>query len=229
MNELALFAGARGGLLAGHVLGWKPVCAVEIEPYCQDVLLARQRDGFLPAFPIWDDVRTFDGHPWRGHVDIVTGGFPCQPFSSASRGRKVAIDLWPEMLRIVGEVQPRWVFAENVAPAPIDRACDDLEALGYRVAATKLSAADVGAPMHRARYWLAGIADTNGESGRALDAKAPWLPSLASAVSWPAPPGELGVADGLANGLDRLRALGNGQVPAVAVGAFRLLANELGL
>ena len=61
MNELALFAGAGGGILGGHLLGWRTVCAVEIDPYCRRVLLARQRDGILPLFPIWDDVRTFDG------------------------------------------------------------------------------------------------------------------------------------------------------------------------
>lgn len=66
MNELALFAGAGGGILGGKLLGWRTVCAVELDAYCRRVLLARQRDGFLPRFPIWDDVQTFDGKPWRG-------------------------------------------------------------------------------------------------------------------------------------------------------------------
>src|SRR5258707_12337635 len=83
VNELALFAGAGGGLYGAGLLGWTTICAVEKAPYRREVLLRRQRDGVLPLFPIWDDARTFDGGPWRGLVDIVTAGFPCQPFSVA--------------------------------------------------------------------------------------------------------------------------------------------------
>ena len=86
MNELALFAGAGGGILGGKLLGWRTVCAVEWEPYPASVLCARQNDGILPPFPIWDDVQTFDGKPWRGIVDVVSGGFPCQDISSAGGG-----------------------------------------------------------------------------------------------------------------------------------------------
>jgi site-specific DNA-cytosine methylase len=86
MNELALFAGAGGGILGGHLLGWRTVCAVEWEPYPASVLCARQNDGFLPPFPIWDDIQTFDGRPWRGIVDVISGGFPCQDISAAGKG-----------------------------------------------------------------------------------------------------------------------------------------------
>ena len=86
MNELALFAGAGGGILGGKLLGWRTVCAVEWEPYPASVLCARQNDGILAPFPIWDDVQTFDGHPWRGIVDVVSGGFPCQDISTAGGG-----------------------------------------------------------------------------------------------------------------------------------------------
>ena len=86
MNELALFAGAGGGILGGKLLGWRTVCAVEWEQYPASVLCARQNDGFLPPFPIWDDVQTFDGKPWRGIVDVVSGGFPCQDISVAGGG-----------------------------------------------------------------------------------------------------------------------------------------------
>ena len=85
MNELALFAGAGGGILGGKLLGWRTVCAVEIEPYPRNVLIARQDDGSLEPFPIWDDVRTFDGKPWRGIIDLVSGGFPCQDISCSNR------------------------------------------------------------------------------------------------------------------------------------------------
>jgi len=87
LNELALFAGAGGGILGGHLLGWRTVCAVEWEPYPASVLCARQNDGILSPFPIWDDVQTFDGKPWRGIVDVVSGGFPCQDISSAGGGQ----------------------------------------------------------------------------------------------------------------------------------------------
>ena len=86
LRELALFAGAGGGILGGILLGWRTVCAVEIDAYCRHVLLARQRDGILDRFPIWDDVCTFDGRPWRGSVDVISGGFPCQDISVAGRG-----------------------------------------------------------------------------------------------------------------------------------------------
>ena len=86
LNELALFAGAGGGILGGKLLGWRTVCAVEWEPYPASVLCARQNDGLLSPFPIWDDVQTFDGKPWRGIVDVVSGGFPCQDISVAGGG-----------------------------------------------------------------------------------------------------------------------------------------------
>ena len=70
----------------GKLLGWRTVCAVEWEPYPASVLCARQNDGLLPPFPIWDDVQTFDGKPWRGIVDVVSGGFPCQDISAAGKG-----------------------------------------------------------------------------------------------------------------------------------------------
>ena len=116
MNELALFAGAGGGILGGKLLGWRTVCAVEIDAYARSVLLARQADGCLERFPIWDDVRTFDGRPWRGHVDVVSGGFPCQDISAAGKGAGIDGErsgLWREFARIIGEVGPRYVFVEN--------------------------------------------------------------------------------------------------------------------
>src|SRR5690625_4803515 len=94
MNELALFAGAGGGLLGSLLgsllLGNNIVCAVERAEWCQHVLVQGQNEGVLPPFPIWDDICTFDGSPWKGTVDLVSGGFPCQAFSSAARGRNIA-------------------------------------------------------------------------------------------------------------------------------------------
>jgi DNA (cytosine-5)-methyltransferase 1 len=229
VNELALFAGAGGGILGGHLLGWRTVCAVEWEPYAASVLAARQNDGVLPPFPIWDDVRTFDGRPWRGVVDVVSGGFPCQAYSSAARGRNVADDLWPEMRRIVADVAPRYVFAENVSRRAIDRAADELEAMGYAVRCAEVSAADMGADHVRSRCWLLAHADDDGELLRAINAKAPELQGVAASL-WSSEPGCLRVPDGVAARVDRLKAIGNGQVPSVAATAWKLLTeNSLGL
>ena len=160
MNELALFAGAGGGILGGQILGWRTVCAVEREPYAAGVLVARQNDGFLAPFPIWDDVCTFDGRPWRGIVDVVSGGFPCQDISVAGKGAGIDGErsgLWGEMARIIGEVRPRFAFVEN-SPALVNRGLGrvigDLAALGYDCRWTVLSAADVGAPHRRERIWI---------------------------------------------------------------------------
>ena len=176
MNELALFAGAGGGILGGHLLGWRTVCAVEWEPYAASVLIARQNDGVLPPFPIWDDVRTFDGRPWRGIVDVVSGGFPCQDISVAGKGAGIDGErsgLWGEMARIVGEVRPRYVFVEN-SPALVTRGLGrvlgDLAALGYDCQWTVLGAADVGAPHQRDRLWIVADADQAGLSQRLMHA-----------------------------------------------------------
>lgn len=164
MNELALFAGAGGGILGGHLLGWRTVCAVEREPYAACVLMQRQNDGILPPFPIWDDVCTFDGKPWRGLVDVVSGGFPCQDISSAGKGAGIDGDrsgLWREMARIIGEVRPRFVFVEN-SPLLISRGLavviSDLAEMGYDAQWCCISASDAGAPHKRDRIWLVACA-----------------------------------------------------------------------
>ena len=160
MRELALFAGAGGGILGGHLLGWTTVCAVEIEDYPRRVLLARQRDGALPRFPIWDDITTFDGRPWRGRVDVISGGFPCQDISAAGKGAGIEgsrSGLWREMARIIGEVRPRFVFVEN-SPMLVRRGLavvlGDLAALGFDARWCVLGAHHAGAPHKRDRIWI---------------------------------------------------------------------------
>ena len=225
MNELALFAGAGGGILAGELLGWRCIAAVEYNTHAASILVARQNDGTLRPFPIWDDVRTFDGRPLRGRVDVVSGGFPCQKFSSASRGRRVAEDRWPDMLRVVADVAPGEVFAENVAHKAIDAAADDLEALGYAVHCLELSASDVGADHIRRRYWLRAHADVHCELCSAEHAEVAELPGIRPRI-WETHPDEPRVSDGVADWMDRLAATGNGQVPAVAAIAWRLLGGR---
>ena len=160
MNELALFAGAGGGILGGHLLGWRTICAVEWEPYAASVLVARQNDGILPPFPIWDDVQSFDGRPWRGRVDVVSGGFPCQDISAAGKGAGITGEksgMWFHMARIVGEVRPEYVFVENspmLTTRGLGTVLGDLASLGYDARWGVLGAVDVGAPHQRDRIWI---------------------------------------------------------------------------
>ena len=160
VNELALFAGAGGGILGGHLLGWRTVCAVEWEAYPASVLVARQNDNQLEPFPIWDDARTFDGKPWRGIVDVVSGGFPCTDISAAGKGAGIdgeASGMWREMARIIHEVEPRFVFVENspmLTSRGLGRVLGDLASMGFDAEWGVLGAADVGAKHQRDRIWI---------------------------------------------------------------------------
>lgn len=166
MNELALFAGIGGGILGGMLCGFTTVCAVEIEPYCREVLLQRQRDGILPWFPIWDNVQTFNGKQWRGVVDIISAGFPCQPFSVAGK-QKADLDernMWPDTLRIIGEVRPEWCLLENVpgllaGHGYYGEILRGLAEIGYSARWGCLSASTVGAPHKRERLWIVAHAE----------------------------------------------------------------------
>ena len=146
--------------MADILLGHAPVCAVEVDGYCQQVLSARQKDGSLPWFPIFGDVQQFDGKPWRGRVDVVSGGFPCQDISVAGKGAGIDGErsgMWAHMARIIGEVRPRYAFIENspmLTSRGLDRVLADLAALGFDAEWGTLSAADVGAPHKRDRIWI---------------------------------------------------------------------------
>lgn len=168
MNELHLFAGIGGGILGGILNGHTCVCAVENNRHCQKELLQRQRDGILPRFPIWDDITTFDGTEWRGNVDVVCGGFPCQDISAAGRGGGITgsrSGLWAEMARIVGEVQSAYVFVEN-SPKLTSRGLGvvlgDLAALGYDARWGVLGAHHAGAPHKRDRMWILAYREREG-------------------------------------------------------------------
>lgn len=178
--ELALFAGAGGGILGGRLLGWRTVCAVEIDEYARRVLLARQEDGCLEPFPIWSDVRSFTKRNnatrrfirWlrgiRGCL-VISGGFPCQDISAAGKGAGIEGErsgLWREYARIIGEVRPRYVFVENspmLTVRGLGRVLGDLAALGYDARWGVLGAHHAGAPHKRDRIWiLAWLADSDG-------------------------------------------------------------------
>ena len=238
MHELALFAGAGGGILGGKLLGWKTICAVECDRYASSVLVARQNDGILEPFPIWDDVRTFDGRPWKGRVDVVSGGFPCQDISSAGYGAGIEGEksgLWVEMARIIREVRPRYVFVEN-SPMLTSRGLGvvlgDLAEMGFDAEWGVLGAHDAGAPHKRSRIWIVG-ANTNSyrlerefkgwTKTRTID-----RPSNESDSSWWETEPRVGrVAHGVVSRVHRLKAIGNGQVPAVVELAWKTLIEGL--
>lgn len=242
MNELALFAGAGGGILGGKLLGWRTVCAVEWEPYAAGVLAARQNDKVLEPFPIWDDVQTFDGTPWRGIVDVVSGRFPCQDISSAGKGAGIDGErsgMWKHMARVVCEVRPEWVFVEN-SPMLVSRGLGtvlrDLAEIGFDAAWTVLSAAQVGAPHIRERIWICAHSNSVGWGRRSEEFRARNNLFQSSGLvgksgAWKETAEQkariLGMDDGVAAGMDRLKATGNGQVPRVAAAAFAILAEQL--
>jgi len=179
-TEMSLFSGYGGFSLGLRLAGLttRTICYVEWDKYCQQVIQARIADGHLDDAPIWDDIKSFDGRPWCGAVDILSAGFPCQPHSNAGL-RKGADDdrnLWPDTLRIIGEVGPRLVILENV-PGILVRPDDGREAyggtvvgelaeIGYDAEWRVVSAADVGAPHLRQRWWL--LAYPNADLGGRL-------------------------------------------------------------
>lgn len=240
MNELALFAGAGGGILASRLLGFKTICAVEKDPYAASVLAARQNDGILSPFPIWDDVCTFDGSAWRGLVDVVSGGFPCQDISAAGRGAGITgsrSGLWAEMSRIVCEVRPSYVLVENspmLTSRGLGRVLGDLAEMGFNARWGVLGAAHLGAPHLRERIWI--LANANGDDcdrwRSSLQVGRFWSKSktqnygLNKRAEWPPQSGVGILADGVAARVEQLTALGNGQVPRVAAAAFKLLLND---
>lgn len=172
LNTFHLFAGAGGGILADLLLDHNPIGACEIEQYPRKVLLQRQRDGILPTFPIWDDVCTLDGKPWRGSVDVLCGGFPCQDISAAGKGAGITgarSGLWKEYARLIDEMRPRFVFAEN---SPLLRTrglgvvLEDLASLGYDARWGIMGAWHVGAPHKRDRMWVLAYAKSGEDFGR---------------------------------------------------------------
>ncbi|WP_227628725.1 DNA cytosine methyltransferase [Klebsiella pneumoniae] len=174
----------------------------------------------------WSDVCSFDGKPWRGIVDIVSGGFPCQAFSKASRGRITAKSMWPEMRRIVSEVKPGLVFAENVTKDAITIAATDLIAMGYKTRAVQLSAKDMGADHIRERFWLLAYTDHESELLGRVNAEVGISKKFHHSV-WDTYSPESILVDGVPFRVDRYRAIGNAQVPIVAATAFCLLANNI--
>jgi DNA (cytosine-5)-methyltransferase 1 len=216
---VSLFAGIGGIDLGLERAGHECVGQVEIDPYCQAVL-ARH----WPDTPRIADVRDFHGTEF-GPFDLLTGGYPCQPFSHAGDqvGDKHEAHLWPEVRRIIRNVRPRLVLLENVIghlSIGFGDVLADLASSGYDAEWDCIPASAVGAPHRRDRLWVVAHAHSDSEPTSALDDEARWLPAPTRTrwPDWTPDPATLGMDDGLPRRLDgpRLEALGNAVVPQVA-------------
>lgn len=162
MTHASLFTGIGGFDLAAEWCGFENIFQVEIDKFCLKLLNKR-----FPNAQKFKDIKEFDGRPFRGRVDIISGGFPCQPFSVAGKRKGKTDDryLWPEMLRVIQEIKPRWVVGENVAgfiEMGLEQSWIDLENEGYEVQPIIIPACAVNAPHRRDRVWIIGC---NAECG----------------------------------------------------------------
>jgi DNA (cytosine-5)-methyltransferase 1 len=154
MKVLDLFAGIGGFSLGLERAGMETVAFCEIDKFCQKVLKKH-----WPDVPIHEDITKLDGKQYAGTIDVICGGYPCQPFSVAGKqkGSKDARHLWPEMFRIIKDAKPRWVIAENVeghVKLGLDAVLDDLESEGYTCWTFIIPACAVAAPHQRNRIWI---------------------------------------------------------------------------
>jgi DNA (cytosine-5)-methyltransferase 1 len=169
MKHLSLLSGIGGIDLAAEWAGFESAIMVERDPYCQQVLKKN-----FPTTQIFDDVTTFNGLELRGTINLISAGFPCQPHSLAGK-RKASgdeRDLWGEVVRILGEVQPRWFLGENV-PGLLSsesgrffgRVVNDLDKMGYRMGWGMYGAKDVGAVHRRNRVFIVGYSKGKSSNG----------------------------------------------------------------
>jgi site-specific DNA-cytosine methylase len=227
IKEFHLFAGIGGGIYGGELLGHQCCGGVEILPYAQSVLKQRQKDGWMPEFPIFGDICSLNGSDFKGQFDVLCGGFPCQAFSTAAHGKNIKEkNLWGEMLRFARESEAPIVFAENVVLRAIDKAKDDLEEIGYKVVRCRLSCSDIGADHQRNRFWILAVKDQN-----IFEKIAKHLSSLPVLKGnyWATDIEKVGEnieVEGN-NRRKQLLGVGNAQSPFVVASAFRILVNRM--
>ena len=218
------------------------IAYVEIEAFCIANLVAKMETGELPPAPIYTDLKTFPAHLFRDRVDLITGGYPCQPFSAA--GKRLGEDdprhLWPHIRRHIQAIRPVRCFFENVEghiSLGLSSVISDLESDDYQSTWGIFSASEVGAPHQRKRVYIMGNSDsafskrggipsrvdkehanTNGRGNEVRD-EAP--------QQWLFEPRVGRVVDGGSDRVDRLRLLGNGVVPQTAAKAWNILSKRL--
>lgn len=244
MRVLDLFSGIGGFALAAQYLGWDITAFCDNDPECAALLKKR-----FPGVPLYSDIKGFHYAQERerlGTIDVIVGGFPCQPFSVAGkrRGTSDGRDLWPEMRRVIHDVRPSWVVCENVAnfiPMGFRRTKNDLENLGYSVQPFIIPAYAVGAIHLRNRVWIVGHregsprSDLYGVGGQRVGQGAlSWQPGIQrfqgvgrveDLRGRPDIPEPLvrRKNDGVSSGLDRLKLVGNAIVPEIALAIFEAI------
>jgi len=267
--------------LGSKILGWETVGYVEYEKYCQEIIKQRIADGILDAAPIFGDIRKFlsEGYAgaYQGMVDVVTGGFPCQPFSVAGKGlaENDPRNMWPQTIAVIRAVRPRYSFLENVpgllSHDYIRTVFGDLAESGYNCRWDVIGASDVGANHRRKRLWILAYSTNNGFNrndktcifeGKILQDKKQsrnrgsgrierccknvpdpnktgCLQQCGSESSeqeystikfggwWQSEPSVGRLAHGMAHRVDRLKAIGNGQVPLCMAYSFSKLSEGI--
>ncbi len=240
MKHLDLFSGIGGFALAARWVGWETVGFCEIDPYCQKVLRKH-----WPNVPIHEDIRELDGQDYKGAIDIITGGFPCQDISVAGKGAGIDGErsgLWSHLARLIGEVRPAYAVMENVAALlgrGMERVAGDLAEIGYDAEWHCIPASAIGAPHQRDRTWIIAYPDSQGMERqrapiRVIEAGT-WrwrgkgdfqvlceTPFERRNDRWPQPVLRR-VDDGLRDRVDRLKSIGNSIVPQVAEVIFRAI------
>ena len=230
MTHLDLFSGIGGFALAAKWRGFDTIAFCEKDEFCQKVLKKH-----WPNVPIFGDIKEFDGEQFNGKVDLLTGGYPCQPFSTAGKrkGQHDPRHLWPDMFRVIRQARPAWVVCENVeghVTNGLDSVCDDLESEGYEVRPLIIPACAVESPHIRNRVWIVANLyrrgwDTQPQSHKPfttnqkdnIDADSSGA-SERRQGAWPPEPRMGRVVDGVSRRVDkpRLKALGNAIVPQIA-------------
>ena len=244
MRHGSLFTGIGGFDLAVEWMGWENVFQVEWDGFCQKVLAKN-----FPNVKRYGDIKEFDGTKYRGLIDIISGGFPCQPYSLAGKRKGKADDrhLWPEMLRTIREIQPSWVVGENV-PGIINWSRGlvfhevqvDLENQGYKIFPCILPACSVNAPHRRDRTWFIAYSDSfrrktiqsenDNIKERNLQNKERSSFHMGSCFTLfdekrerLYESGICGTNDGISERMDRLTATGNAVVPQIVYQIFKAI------
>jgi DNA (cytosine-5)-methyltransferase 1 len=209
---LDLFAGIGGFSLGLHRAGgYRTEMFCEVGDFQQSVLCKH-----WPNVPIHADISTLNGKEMKGRIDVITGGFPCQAHSTAAHGHNTAKDWWPEMARVVSEVHPRYVIAENVQRKPIAIAADFFCSLGMQCDVFNLPASAIGADHERSRWWAIAHPYKNGELPRYVHAEASRMCKIRESI-WGAENYRAAIclSDGIPRRLDDIKAYGNAVLPQI--------------